>query len=67
MRLHRQPVDRPADRRRRERPKRLVVSEKTIAYYLGQAYSKLTASGRTEAVARALELGLLPLDTRSPA
>jgi len=44
-----------------------VVSEKTVKYHLGQAYAKLAVTGRTEAVARARELGLLPLDTLSPA
>ncbi|MFN8635329.1 MAG: response regulator [Chloroflexota bacterium] len=53
--------------RNREIAERLVVSEKTVKYHLGQAYAKLTVTGRTEAVARARELGLLPLDSRSPA
>lgn len=53
--------------RNREIAERLVVSEKTVKYHLGQAYAKLGVSGRTEAVARARELGLLPLDTLSPA
>ena len=53
--------------RNREIAERLVVSEKTVKYHLGQAYSKLTVTGRTEAVARARELGLIPLDTLSPA
>jgi DNA-binding NarL/FixJ family response regulator/signal transduction histidine kinase len=48
--------------RNREIAERLVVSEKTIKYHLGQAYSKLDVAGRTEAVARARELGLLSLD-----
>lgn len=48
--------------RNREIAERLVVSEKTIKYHLGQAYAKLGVAGRTEAVARARELGLLPLD-----
>jgi DNA-binding NarL/FixJ family response regulator/signal transduction histidine kinase len=53
--------------RNREIAEQLVVSEKTVKYHLGQAYAKLTVTGRTEAVARARELGLLPLDTLSPA
>ena len=53
--------------RNREIAERLVVSEKTVKYHLGQAYAKLAVTGRTEAVARARELGLLPLDTLSPA
>jgi DNA-binding NarL/FixJ family response regulator len=53
--------------RNREIAERLVVSEKTVKYHLGQAYAKLSVAGRTEAVAKARELGLLPLDTLSPA
>jgi DNA-binding NarL/FixJ family response regulator len=53
--------------RNREIAERLVVSEKTVKYHLGQAYAKLAVTGRAEAVARARELGLLPLDTLSPA
>ena len=53
--------------RNREIAERLVVSEKTVKYHLGQAYAKLAVTGRTEAVARARELGILPLDALSPA
>jgi DNA-binding NarL/FixJ family response regulator len=48
--------------RNREIAERLVVSEKTVKYHLGQIYAKLAVAGRGEAVARARELGLLPLD-----
>jgi ATP/maltotriose-dependent transcriptional regulator MalT len=48
--------------RNREIAGQLVVSEKTVKYHLGQAYAKLGVNGRTEAVARARELGLLSLD-----
>ena len=58
---------RPLGRATREIAERLVVSEKTVKYHLGQAYAKLAVTGRAEAVARARELGLLPLDTLSPA
>jgi DNA-binding NarL/FixJ family response regulator len=53
--------------RNREIAERLVVSEKTVKYHLGQAYAKLAVTGRTEAVARARELGILPLDALSSA
>jgi len=48
--------------RNREVAEQLVVSEKTVKYHLGQAYAKLGVTGRTEAVARARELGLIPLE-----
>ena len=53
--------------RNREIAERLVVSEKTVKYHLGQVYAKLAVTGRTEAVARARELGILPLDALSRA
>jgi DNA-binding NarL/FixJ family response regulator/signal transduction histidine kinase len=48
--------------RNKEIAERLVVSEKTIKYHLGQIYAKLAVAGRGEAVARARQLGLLALD-----
>ena len=51
-----------AGSRNREIAEQLVVTEKTVKYHLGLVYAKLGVSGRTEAVARARELGLLPLD-----
>jgi DNA-binding NarL/FixJ family response regulator/signal transduction histidine kinase len=53
--------------RNREIAEQLVVSEKTVKYHLGQAYAKLAVTGRTEAVARARELGILSLDALSSA
>ena len=53
--------------RNKEIAEQLVVSEKTVKYHLGQAYAKLAVTGRTEAVARARELGILSLDALSPA
>ena len=43
-----------------------MVSEKTVKNYLSQVYGKLGASSRTEAVARARTLGVLPLDISDP-
>ncbi|MCC7369767.1 MAG: response regulator [Chloroflexi bacterium] len=51
--------------RNREIAERLTVTEKTIKYHLGQAYAKLGVTGRTEAVARARELGVIPLDAHA--
>ncbi len=48
--------------RSREIAEQLVVSEKTVKYHLTQIYNKLGVSGRTAAVARARELGLLAHD-----
>jgi DNA-binding NarL/FixJ family response regulator/signal transduction histidine kinase len=48
--------------RSREIAEQLVVSEKTVKYHLTQIYNKLDVSGRTAAVARARELGLLSHD-----
>ncbi|MGE3269333.1 MAG: response regulator [Chloroflexota bacterium] len=56
-----------AGARNKEIAEQLVVSEKTVKYHLGQSYAKLGVTGRTEAAARARELGLIPLDTLSPA
>ena len=41
----------------------LVVAEKTIKHHVGQIHAKLGVRTRTEAVARARQLGLLPLDS----
>jgi DNA-binding NarL/FixJ family response regulator len=48
--------------RNREIAERLVITEKTVKYHLGQLYQKLGVSGRTEGIAQARALGLLPLD-----
>jgi DNA-binding NarL/FixJ family response regulator len=48
--------------RNREIAARLVVTEKTIKHHVGQIHAKLGVRTRTEAVARARQLGLLPLD-----
>jgi len=48
--------------RTREIAEQLVVSEKTVKYHLTQIYNKLGVSGRTAAVARARDLGLLARD-----
>jgi DNA-binding NarL/FixJ family response regulator len=45
--------------RNKEIAARLVVSERTINFHLANIYAKLHVSGRTEALSKALELGLL--------
>jgi len=52
-----------AGARNKEIAERLVVSEKTVKNYLSQVYGKLGAGNRTEAVARARALGILPLES----
>ena len=49
--------------RNREIAAGLVVAEKTIKHHVGQIHAKLGVRTRTEAVARARQLGLLPLDS----
>jgi ATP/maltotriose-dependent transcriptional regulator MalT len=44
----------------REIAQRLIMSPGTIKWYTSQIYSKLQVRGRTQALARARELGLLP-------
>jgi DNA-binding NarL/FixJ family response regulator/two-component sensor histidine kinase len=48
--------------RNREIAASLVVSEKTVKHHIGQIHAKLGVRTRTEAVARARQLGLLALD-----
>ncbi|WP_376796939.1 LuxR C-terminal-related transcriptional regulator [Thermogemmatispora sp.] len=48
--------------RNKEIARRLQVSERTVNFHLANIYQKLHVSGRTEALSRALEEGLLPLD-----
>ena len=38
---------------------RLKVSERTVNFHLANIYQKLNVSGRTEALSRALEQGLI--------
>jgi DNA-binding NarL/FixJ family response regulator len=45
--------------RNKEIAARLVVSERTINFHLANIYAKLHVSGRTEALSKALEQGLL--------
>jgi DNA-binding NarL/FixJ family response regulator len=45
--------------RNKEIAARLVVSERTINFHLAHIYQKLNVSGRTEALSRALEQGLI--------
>jgi DNA-binding NarL/FixJ family response regulator len=45
--------------RNKEIAARLVVSERTVNFHLAHIYQKLNVSGRTEALSRALELGLI--------
>lgn len=45
--------------RNKEIAARLFVSERTVNFHLANIYAKLHVSGRTEALSRALELGLL--------
>ncbi|RAQ96428.1 hypothetical protein A4R35_12850 [Thermogemmatispora tikiterensis] len=48
--------------RNKEIARRLQVSERTVNFHLANIYQKLQVSGRTEALSRAIEEGLLPLD-----
>jgi DNA-binding NarL/FixJ family response regulator len=45
--------------RNKEIAARLFVSERTVTFHLANIYSKLQVSGRTEALSKALEQGLL--------
>ena len=45
--------------RNKEIASRLVVSERTVNFHLANIYQKLNVSGRTEALSRALEQGLI--------
>ncbi len=45
--------------RNKEIAARLIVSERTVNFHLANIYAKLHVSGRTEALSRALERGLL--------
>ena len=45
--------------RNKEIAARLVVSERTVNFHLAHIYQKLNVSGRTEALSRALEQGLI--------
>lgn len=45
--------------RNKEIAARLVVSERTVNFHLANIYAKLRVSGRTEALSKALEQGLL--------
>lgn len=45
--------------RNKEIAARLVVSERTVNFHLANIYQKLNVSGRTEALSRALEQGLI--------
>ncbi|MBX5448530.1 MAG: response regulator [Thermogemmatispora sp.] len=48
--------------RNKEIARRLQVSERTVNFHLANIYQKLHVSGRTEALSRALEAGLLSPD-----
>lgn len=52
--------------RNKEIARRLQVSERTVNFHLANIYQKLHVSGRTEALSRAIEEGLLPLDALAP-
>jgi DNA-binding NarL/FixJ family response regulator len=45
--------------RNKEIAARLIVSERTVNFHLANIYAKLHVSGRTEALSKALEQGLL--------
>lgn len=45
--------------RNKEIAARLIVSERTVTFHLANIYAKLHVSGRTEALSKALEQGLL--------
>ncbi|MBO0778665.1 MAG: response regulator [Ktedonobacteraceae bacterium] len=45
--------------RNKEIAARLYVSERTVNFHLANIYQKLNVSGRTEALSRAMELGLI--------
>lgn len=45
--------------RNKEIAARLFVSERTVNFHLANIYQKLNVSGRTEALSRAMELGLI--------
>jgi DNA-binding NarL/FixJ family response regulator len=53
--------------RNKEIAARLVVSERTVNFHLANIYAKLHVSGRTEALSRALQWGLLSDMARRPA
>lgn len=53
--------------RNKEIARRLQVSERTVNFHLANIYQKLQVSGRTEALSRAIEEGLLPLDALASA
>lgn len=44
----------------REAAIRLVCSKRTVDFHLANAYDKLQASNRVQAIRRAAELGLMP-------
>jgi two-component system, NarL family, sensor histidine kinase FusK len=48
--------------RNRDIANQLVITEKTVKHHIGQLHAKLGVRTRTEAVARARHLGLLPVD-----
>ena len=45
--------------RNKEIARQLQVSERTVTFHLAHVYQKLGVNSRTEALSRALELGLL--------
>jgi len=45
--------------RNKEIAARLFVSERTVNFHLANIYQKLNVSGRTEALSKALEQGLI--------
>ena len=45
--------------RNKEIATRLFVSERTVNFHLANIYQKLNVSGRTEALSKALEQGLI--------